>query len=80
MNHGHSSHPKVTRDIQRERDPFRGGMIHCHNMCSHVNCESAGRHCMCIYVLGDGKHCTKVQCSSGKPVFASVYANSCSAV
>jgi len=74
MNHGHSSHPKVTRDIQRERDPFRGGMIHCHDISSHVHCHDissqrwhdslsryiftcAGRHCLCIYVLGDGKNC-----------------------
>jgi len=48
-------------------------------MHSRVNYESAGHHCVFTHVLDKRETlCTKVLCSSGKPVFASVYANSCS--
>jgi len=38
--------------MQRQHDPFRGDLIHCHRMHSHVNYESAGQDFVSIHVLG----------------------------
>ena len=38
--------------MQRLHDPFRGDLIHCHKMHSHVNYESAGQDFVSIHVLG----------------------------